>query len=133
MSSLVVVLFDSVCDFVCQALDLLVKLFRLKICIKIQQVLRHQICSLLMTSLRTDAEVIAVLTPEMCICDRFCVFGYVEDAFHRKLFFPLIVSMFNQPEGEAGEPSYRRLVLRSVAHIIRLYSSSLITECEVCF
>ncbi|PON87081.1 Mon2, dimerization and cyclophilin-binding domain containing protein [Trema orientale] len=56
-----------------------------------QQVLRHQICSLLMTSLRPDAE----------------------------------------PEGEAGEPSYRRLVLRSVAHIIRLYSSSLITECEV--
>ncbi|XP_024026387.1 protein MON2 homolog [Morus notabilis] len=59
-----------------------------------KQVLRHQICSLLMTSLRTDAE-------------------------------------FNQPEGEAGEPSFRRLVLRSVAHIIRLYSSSLITECEV--
>lgn len=56
-----------------------------------EQVLRHQICSLLMTSLRTNAEV----------------------------------------EGEAGEPSFRRLVLRSVAHIIRLYSSSLITECEV--
>ncbi|KAL6005243.1 hypothetical protein ACLOJK_005805 [Asimina triloba] len=34
-------------------------------------------------------------------------------------------------EGEAGEPSYRRLVLRSVAHVIRLYSSSLVTECEV--
>ncbi|KAG5004300.1 hypothetical protein JHK86_028439 [Glycine max] len=34
-------------------------------------------------------------------------------------------------EGETGEPSFRRLVLRSVAHIIRLYSSSLITECEV--
>ncbi|GAB2287398.1 hypothetical protein Dimus_021776 [Dionaea muscipula] len=34
-------------------------------------------------------------------------------------------------EGEAGEPSFRRLVLRSIAHIIRLYSSSLITECEV--
>lgn len=29
------------------------------------------------------------------------------------------------------EPYFRRLVLRSVAHIIRLYSSSLITECEV--
>ncbi|KAM1468445.1 hypothetical protein ACFX2I_033404 [Malus domestica] len=56
-----------------------------------EQVLRHQICSLLMTSLRTNAEI----------------------------------------EGEAGEPSFRRLVLRSVAHIIRLYSSSLITECEV--
>ncbi|XP_043815885.1 protein MON2 homolog isoform X2 [Manihot esculenta] len=55
-----------------------------------EEVLRHQICSLLMTSLRTNAEV----------------------------------------EGEAGEPSFRRLVLRSVAHIIRLYSSSLITECE---
>ncbi|XP_058213354.1 uncharacterized protein LOC131325232 isoform X4 [Rhododendron vialii] len=55
------------------------------------QVLRHQICSLLMTSLRTNAEL----------------------------------------EGEAGEPYFRRLVLRSVAHIIRLYSSSLITECEV--
>ncbi|KAF2298518.1 hypothetical protein GH714_023926 [Hevea brasiliensis] len=56
-----------------------------------EQVMRHQICSLLMTSLRTNAEI----------------------------------------EGEAGEPSFRRLVLRSVAHIIRLYSSSLITECEV--
>ncbi|XP_041019772.1 protein MON2 homolog isoform X5 [Juglans microcarpa x Juglans regia] len=56
-----------------------------------EQVLRHQICSVLMTSIRTNAE----------------------------------------PEGEAGEPSFRRLVLRSVAHIIRLYSSSLITECEV--
>ncbi|KAK9291973.1 hypothetical protein L1049_019925 [Liquidambar formosana] len=56
-----------------------------------EQVLRYQICSLLMTSLRTNAEV----------------------------------------EGEAGEPSFRRLVLRSVAHVIRLYSSSLITECEV--
>ncbi|XP_054804330.1 uncharacterized protein LOC129307410 isoform X2 [Prosopis cineraria] len=56
-----------------------------------EQVLRGQICSLLMTSLRTNSEL----------------------------------------EGEAGEPSFRRLVLRSVAHIIRLYSSSLITECEV--
>ncbi|OVA15488.1 protein of unknown function DUF1981 [Macleaya cordata] len=56
-----------------------------------EQVLRHQICSLLMTSLRTNVEL----------------------------------------EGEAGEPSFRRLVLRSVAHVIRLYSSSLITECEV--
>lgn len=56
-----------------------------------EQVLRHQICSLLMTSIRTNVEL----------------------------------------EGEVGEPSFRRLVLRSVAHIIRLYSSSLITECEV--
>ncbi|KAI9098922.1 hypothetical protein K1719_024689 [Acacia pycnantha] len=56
-----------------------------------EQVLRRQICSILMTSLRTNTEL----------------------------------------EGEAGEPSFRRLVLRSVAHIIRLYSSSLITECEV--
>ncbi|XP_019439975.1 PREDICTED: protein MON2 homolog [Lupinus angustifolius] len=56
-----------------------------------EQALRRQICSLLMTSLRTNAEL----------------------------------------EGEAGEPSFRRLVLRSVAHIIRLYSSSLVTECEV--
>ncbi|CAL0321003.1 unnamed protein product [Lupinus luteus] len=55
--------------------------------------LRRQICSLLMTSLRTNAEL----------------------------------------EGEAGEPSFRRLVLRSVADIIRLYSSSLITECEASF
>ncbi|XP_048135952.1 protein MON2 homolog isoform X2 [Rhodamnia argentea] len=62
-----------------------------KTLISYEQVLRHQICSLLMTSLRTNAEL----------------------------------------EGEAGEPSFRRLVLRSVAHIIRLYSSSLITECEV--
>ncbi|XP_061349388.1 uncharacterized protein LOC133294681 isoform X2 [Gastrolobium bilobum] len=56
-----------------------------------QQALQRQICSLLMTSLRTNAEL----------------------------------------EGETGEPSFCRLVLRSVAHIIRLYSSSLITECEV--
>ncbi|KAA8544984.1 hypothetical protein F0562_019799 [Nyssa sinensis] len=56
-----------------------------------EQVLRHQICSLLMTSLRTNAET----------------------------------------EGEVGEPYFRRLVLRSVAHIIRHYSSSLITETEV--
>ncbi|KAF3786151.1 MON2-like protein [Nymphaea thermarum] len=55
-----------------------------------EQVLRHQICSLLMTSLRTNVEF----------------------------------------EGEAGEPYFRRLVLRSVAHVVRLYSSSLITECE---
>ncbi|XP_075500953.1 uncharacterized protein LOC142539404 isoform X2 [Primulina tabacum] len=34
-------------------------------------------------------------------------------------------------EGEAGEPYFRRLVLRSVAHIIRHYSSSLTTESEV--
>ncbi|OIW07140.1 hypothetical protein TanjilG_10113 [Lupinus angustifolius] len=58
-----------------------------------EQALRRQICSFLMTSLRTNAEL----------------------------------------EGEAGEPSFRRLVLRSVADIIRLYSSSLITECEACF
>ncbi|KAF9606220.1 hypothetical protein IFM89_023803 [Coptis chinensis] len=56
-----------------------------------QQILRHQICSLLMTSLRTNVEL----------------------------------------DGEVGEPSFRRLVLRSVAHVIRLYSSSLVTECEV--
>ncbi|MCD7465521.1 hypothetical protein HAX54_001466 [Datura stramonium] len=54
------------------------------------KVLRRQICSLLMTSLRTDSEL----------------------------------------EGESGEPYFRRLVLRSVANIIRLYSSSLITESE---
>uniref|UniRef100_A0A453FMB2 Mon2/Sec7/BIG1-like HUS domain-containing protein n=3 Tax=Triticinae TaxID=1648030 RepID=A0A453FMB2_AEGTS len=34
-------------------------------------------------------------------------------------------------EGEAGEPAFRRLVLRLVAHVIRLYSSSLVTESEV--
>ncbi|KAI9186171.1 hypothetical protein LWI28_014359 [Acer negundo] len=62
-----------------------------RILVSYQQVLRHQICSLLMTSLRTNAEI----------------------------------------EGEAGEPYFRRLVLRSVAHIIRHYSSALITECEV--
>ncbi|KAL0425375.1 UNVERIFIED_CONTAM: protein MON2 [Sesamum radiatum] len=38
---------------------------------------------------------------------------------------------FEQIEGELGEPYFRRLVLRSVAHIIRLYSSSLTTESEV--
>ncbi|KAJ0018811.1 hypothetical protein Pint_12124 [Pistacia integerrima] len=42
-----------------------------------------------------------------------------------------VVFNFLQSEGEAGEPYFRRLVLRSVAHIIRPYSSSLITECEV--
>ncbi|GAV64231.1 Sec7_N domain-containing protein [Cephalotus follicularis] len=62
-----------------------------RILISYEQVLRHQICSLLMTSLRTNSEL----------------------------------------EGEAGEPYFRRLVLRSVSHIIRLYSSSLVTECEV--
>ncbi|XP_010546618.1 PREDICTED: protein MON2 homolog isoform X2 [Tarenaya hassleriana] len=62
-----------------------------KILIPYEQVLRHQICSLLMTSLRTSSEL----------------------------------------EGETVEPYFRRLVLRSVAHVIRLYSSSLITECEV--
>ncbi|KAK3200540.1 hypothetical protein Dsin_023955 [Dipteronia sinensis] len=62
-----------------------------RILVSYQQVLRHQICSLLMTSLRTNAEI----------------------------------------EGEAGEPYFRRLVLRSVAHIIRHYSSALITESEV--
>ncbi|XP_019071203.1 uncharacterized protein [Solanum lycopersicum] len=56
-----------------------------------EEVLRRQICSLLMTSLRTDTEL----------------------------------------EGESGEPYFRRLVLRSVANIIRHYSSSLITESEV--
>lgn len=56
-----------------------------------QLVLRHQVCSLLMTSLRTTGEL----------------------------------------EGEAGEPSFRRLVLRSVANVIRIYSSILVTECEV--
>ncbi|XP_073141433.1 uncharacterized protein [Henckelia pumila] len=78
------------------ALDLLefilcnyVVLFRALI--PFERVLRHRICSLLMTSLRTNSEV----------------------------------------EGEAGEPYFRRLVLRSVAHIIRLYSSSLTTESEV--
>lgn len=60
-----------------------------RILVPYEQVLRHQICSLLMTSLRTNAEI----------------------------------------EGEAGEPYFRRIVLRSVAHIIRLYSTSLITEC----
>eukprot|EP01018_Ginkgo_biloba_P023241 Gb_33881 [translate_table: standard] len=56
-----------------------------------EQVLRHQVCSLLMTSLRTTGEL----------------------------------------EGEVGEPAFRRLVLRSVAHVIRLYCSALVTECEV--
>ncbi|XP_044475978.1 protein MON2 homolog isoform X3 [Mangifera indica] len=65
--------------------------FVFRMLVSYEQVLRHQICSLIMTSLRTNAEI----------------------------------------EGEAGEPYFRRLVLRSVAHIIRLYSSSLITECEV--
>nr|CAB3474415.1 unnamed protein product [Digitaria exilis] len=62
-----------------------------RVLLSYQQVLRHQICSLLMTSLRTNVEL----------------------------------------EGEAGEPSFRRLVLRLVSHVIRLYSSSLVTESEV--
>lgn len=62
-----------------------------KVLVPYEQVLRYQICSLLMTSLRTNTEL----------------------------------------EGEVGEPYFRRLVLRSVADIIRLYSSSLITESEV--
>ncbi|XP_042986113.1 protein MON2 homolog isoform X8 [Carya illinoinensis] len=70
-----------------------------------EQVLRYQICSVLMTSIRTNAEL--------------------------EFSFLQMYSIFIQPEGEAGEPSFRRMVLRSVAHIIRLYSSSLITECEV--
>uniref|UniRef100_A0A0E0C8B8 Protein MON2 homolog n=1 Tax=Oryza meridionalis TaxID=40149 RepID=A0A0E0C8B8_9ORYZ len=37
---------------------------------------------------------------------------------------------YQQLEGEAGEPAFRRLVLRLVAHVIRLYSSSLVTESE---
>ncbi|KAJ7563609.1 hypothetical protein O6H91_03G117100 [Diphasiastrum complanatum] len=56
-----------------------------------EQVLRHQVCSLLMTSLRTTGEI----------------------------------------EGEVGEPGFRRLVLRSVANVIRLYSSIVTMECEV--
>ncbi|WOL08916.1 hypothetical protein Cni_G17669 [Canna indica] len=56
-----------------------------------EQVLRHQICSLLMTSLRTNVEL----------------------------------------EGEVWEPIFRRLVLRAVANVIRMYSSSLVTESEV--
>ncbi|KAK4768270.1 hypothetical protein SAY87_003411 [Trapa incisa] len=62
-----------------------------RILVPYEQVLQYQICSLLMTSLRTNVE----------------------------------------HEEEAGEPPFRRLVLRSVAHTIRLYSTSLITECEV--
>uniref|UniRef100_A0A7N0ZU03 Protein MON2 homolog n=1 Tax=Kalanchoe fedtschenkoi TaxID=63787 RepID=A0A7N0ZU03_KALFE len=62
-----------------------------KTLISYEQVLRYQICSLIMTSLRTNVE----------------------------------------HENEAGEPSFRRLVLRAVAHIIRLYSTTLTTECEV--
>jgi hypothetical protein len=56
-----------------------------------EQVLRHQVCSLLMTSLPTSGE----LDPEV------------------------------------GEPGFRRLVLRSVATVTRLYVSIVPTECEV--
>lgn len=49
----------------------------------------------------------------------------------RRILHCEIFNVLNQPEGEAGEPYFRRLVLRSVAHIIRHYSSSLITESEV--
>jgi hypothetical protein len=56
-----------------------------------EQVLRHQVCSLLMTSLPTSGE----LDPEV------------------------------------GEPGFRRLVLRSVATVTRLYVLIVPTECEV--
>jgi len=36
-----------------------------------------------------------------------------------------------QLEGESAEPTFRRLVLRSVAHVVRLYSLFLVTESEV--
>lgn len=45
----------------------------------------------------------------------------------------LIFCLIFKLDGEAGEPTFRRLVLRSVAHVIRLYSSSLVTESEVLF
>jgi hypothetical protein len=67
-------------------------------------------------------------------CSMIALYHYRDSLFlffmcKRTLF--IFFNYFNQVEGEAGEPSFRRLVLRSVAHIIRLYSSSLITECEV--
>jgi hypothetical protein len=69
-------------------------------------------------------------------CSMIALYHYRDSLFlffmcKRTLF--IFFNYFNQVEGEAGEPSFRRLVLRSVAHIIRLYSSSLITECEVRF
>ncbi|BBN13645.1 protein MON2 [Marchantia polymorpha subsp. ruderalis] len=56
-----------------------------------QQVLRGQVCSLLMTSMRTSGD----------------------------------------HDGEGSEPAYRRLVLRTVANVTRLYSTIVTTECEV--
>ncbi|KAL2622814.1 hypothetical protein R1flu_003019 [Riccia fluitans] len=56
-----------------------------------QQVLRGQVCSLLMTSMRTSGDL----------------------------------------DGEGSEPAYRRLVLRTVANVTRLYSTIVTTECEV--
>lgn len=55
------------------------------------QVLKHQVCSLLMTSLRTSSEIDSIV----------------------------------------GEAAFRRLLLRSVATMTRLYNSMLPTECEV--
>ncbi|KAL3691163.1 hypothetical protein R1sor_004814 [Riccia sorocarpa] len=56
-----------------------------------QQVLRGQVCSLLMTSMRTSGDL----------------------------------------DGEGSEPAYKRLVLRTVANVTRLYSTIVTTECEV--
>ncbi|CAM6084070.1 unnamed protein product [Calypogeia fissa] len=56
-----------------------------------EQVLRDQVCSLLMTSMRTSSEL----------------------------------------ETGDSDPAYRRLVLRTMASVTRLYSSIVTTECEV--
>ncbi|URE13010.1 hypothetical protein MUK42_15016 [Musa troglodytarum] len=86
-----------------------------------EKVLRHQICSLLMTSLRTNAEVVY-----------FSFMSAVMDIDLTYLHILLICFLIqNQLEGEAGEPTFRRLVLRAVANVIRMSSLSLVTESEV--
>ncbi|KAL6582307.1 hypothetical protein OROMI_006321 [Orobanche minor] len=52
------------------------------------------------------------------------------DSIRRSFALDLLEFVLFCIEGEIGEPYFRRLVLRSVAHVIRFYSSSLTTESE---
>ena len=67
----------------------------------------------------------------LCILQRDLDKTWISIKAYLRAFTHGINFFTTQLEGEMVEPYFRRLVLRSVAHIIRLYSSSLITECEV--
>eukprot|EP00850_Spirogloea_muscicola_P011262 SM000069S20699 [mRNA] locus=s69:305828:318440:+ [translate_table: standard] len=56
-----------------------------------------------------------------------------EQALRTKISPLLMTSLraTGEIEGEGGEPPFRRLVLRAVATVTRLYASSFTTECEV--